>query len=549
MSQKPLSEAPPPQKLQKRNSQPTIKTKTKTPNNNIQKQRSTSQQQDLQQNLQKFYKIKNLNQFNSQNSLQQNQNQNQNQNLNLNQQQQPPKKTLNEFIQNPPKNKINNLFSQNNNLSFISLEEQHKNLHNSLLFEQKGNQTAKNNYNFHQNFNSQNSLNSSQDLNRLNTHQSDNQNQNLNHNLNQNYLSQNKLVSPQKQKLKDQKNSSNNNTAVNANQYNFSTSIKKLDEIAQQMEKQEINYKKQIQQQQTAHFDPSHKIREYEWYEVETKVRKFVEDLVQPKVSKIFQDQKKFEQKQVDSQNERIDHIEKILLLQNEDCPVVAKIYERIKQIEKSQTNFKQDYQQQQQKNHFEFQQIEKKNQDQQLQIKELQEQINFLNKRNSEILEKVTTEIPNLETQIKELKQLQQQNKIDLTLKIDKNSEKTQEIKNTLALYDKQIQTNQSNIEGLAQDFIQLKSKEISKLKEITKGNSQDIIEIREKLVEISRGNNFMEELSLKFLELESYIEHYQPIYFQANISDILYKILNTEGKKKLVELDQKLFNQFSGD
>ncbi|EAS04241.2 hypothetical protein TTHERM_00298520 (macronuclear) [Tetrahymena thermophila SB210] len=291
-------------------------------------------------------------------------------------------------------------------------------------------------------------------------------------------------------------------------------------------------------------FNQSFKIREFEWFEVETKIRKFVNELLQPTIKKISIDKKMLDDinDKIDKNNDSVKCLHDIIHYNNDGVKVIDNIYQKIATTNSNLEILNNKHNQQQERIlQFEqnllkdFQHIKDEMREVHKSRDKFQEDKNSLIEYFESFKKNTQDIISSLNKEITTSSQWTKQEfskSWEHILKIDhQTNQNTQE-----------IQIHNSKINEIFEKLTQINLKN---------SNFEQSMEQANKAISIMQNNintakkltNKIEELMNKFKMVENYIEKYSSLYVQGQISDTLFSVLDKSSKRKLIQYEDKAF------
>eukprot|EP00347_Sterkiella_histriomuscorum_P008817 403343633 len=299
--------------------------------------------------------------------------------------------------------------------------------------------------------------------------------------------------------------------------------------------------------------DSSQNINELQWFDFEIRMRRVIQEFMEPTIERITRDRElqNLTQKRSDQQQKRVELLESVVLKTGSSSTLGNNSQQKTVFEEISQTISDNDRMRkighEQIKN--EMQNVVKMCNDQNFIIENQQKQIQQIvqkiqqrkmeQDKTEDSLNQIRKELGHKVEEVKlivEQKEISMQKDIRL-ISIDQADLRTEITGHSQqnAQFEKQLQKSLYQVDMLANQIELQKTDKLSKCEFETALN-----EVKDQLYSI---NKVMDEFSNEFLRVENYIEKYIPLRMQNTISETLDNVLQVKDKKKLREYEEKKF------
>ncbi|EAR86992.2 hypothetical protein TTHERM_00415740 (macronuclear) [Tetrahymena thermophila SB210] len=286
------------------------------------------------------------------------------------------------------------------------------------------------------------------------------------------------------------------------------------------------------------------RLREFEWYEVETKIRQFVFELIDPNINKLMKDRQKVDgfEDLLNQIQEKIQQFDETLIQNERRMKIFDEATKRFNNLHQELGKIKIDIKEK-------GDSMVKTNQNNEILFTQIQGQI----KQQSL---QIDSSNMNMEQSVKQMDKFKQ----EISYLIDNQSSKQTKLKEEIKAYmteQSEIQQEMNNSintlqSSLGQKGIHIKQNTeiINQLQKRMLQNENDIFNINKKLEDIpilqqkvQLIQQCIDKQQKDLSMLCSFIDLHIPLNTYTQITECLYACISNEAQKKLVDFDEKQF------
>ncbi|KAL4453139.1 hypothetical protein ABPG74_015370 [Tetrahymena malaccensis] len=286
------------------------------------------------------------------------------------------------------------------------------------------------------------------------------------------------------------------------------------------------------------------RLREFEWYEVETKIRQFVFELIDPNISKLMKDRQKVDgfEDLLNQIQEKIKQFDETLIQNERRMKVFDEATKRFNNLHQELGKIKIDIKEKgdsmvktNQHNEIVFSQIQGQINQQTLQIESsnmnMEQSVQQINKFKQEVSYLIDNQA-NKQTKLKE----------ELKAYMTEQSEIQKQMKDNINTLQSSLGQKEIHIKQNTEIINQLQKRMLQSENDIFNINKQleDIPILQQKVQAIQLCNDKQQkDISM----LCQFVDLHIPLNTYTQITECLYSCISNEAQKKLVDFDEKQF------